>query len=66
VIVLLTSKLDAVAFCLIKKLSAEDAVAANDALTACKTKLAVVALSAQLAVPNREPVMLGALSEPVT
>ena len=43
VIVLLTSKLEAVAFCLIKKLSADDAVAANEADTAFKTYEAVVA-----------------------
>jgi len=63
---LLTSRLDAVAFCLIKKLSADEAVAAKEADTALSTKLAVVALSAQLEVPNRDPVILGAVNDPVT
>ena len=39
------------------KLSADDAVAANDEL---------IALLAQLAVPNNEPVKLVALTDPVT
>ena len=65
VIVLLTSKFDAVAFCLITKLSAEEAVAAKEALTAFSTKLAVVALSAHDEVPNRDPVILGAVNDPV-
>jgi hypothetical protein len=39
--VLLTNKLEAVAFCLIKKLSAEDAVAAKEADTALSTNDAV-------------------------
>lgn len=63
---LLTSKFDAVASCLIKKLSAEEAVAAKEALTALRTNEEVSALSAHDEVPNREPVMLGAVREPVT
>jgi hypothetical protein len=51
VIVLFTRRLDAVAFCLITKSSADDAVSA---------------LIAQLAVPYKDPVILGAISEPVT
>jgi hypothetical protein len=43
--------LDAVIFCLTKKSSAEDAVAAYDADTACKTYEDVTAFSAQLEVP---------------
>lgn len=55
VIVLFTSRLDAVAFCLITKLSAELAVAA------------VIAFKAQLAVPNRLPVIpADTLRDPVT
>ena len=65
VIVLLTSKLEAVAFCLIKKLSAEEAVAANEADTAFSTYEAVVAFCAQDAVPNKEPVILVAVKGPV-
>ena len=66
VIVLLTRRFDAVAFCLITKLSADDAVAANDALTALSTNEAVVALSAQLEVPNKDPVIpADTLREPV-
>ena len=53
---MLISKFDAVASCLITKVSAEEAVDANEADTALRTKLAVVALSAQLEVPNRDPV----------
>jgi hypothetical protein len=50
---------------LTKKLSAEDAVAANDADTACKTYEDVTALLAQEAVPNRDPVMFGEFNDPV-
>jgi hypothetical protein len=66
VMVPVNSALEAVTSCLTKKLSAEDAVSAFLDQEEVATNEAVKVFSAQLAVPNREPVIEGASREPVT
>lgn len=58
--------LEAVSEFLTTKLSADDAVEANEADIELRTYDAVVALFDQLAVPNNEPVKLIAVTLPLT